>query len=405
MLFTWQVLLTTKGTILSDKTIMWYLFSVACLAVGAGVVASLAVEDPHNLSTTTLFNIIHYVKLFLAFMLGLYMAHCVTRWWNSVSSIVNFFHCIKTLVFFCNALDVPTASRDTIERLCIMSCYLLEIEIAGFYTSDDENKKRWNAVEEFLENEGLASKEELELLTKVEDGDRSMAVWTWIGGILGTLDVPPPLKTTAVKYGHAAIGSIKSVKFYVTMQLPFMYSHMLALLVHANNIALAIASGIAIAILVFETNHQIDQDRMSRVYRAVQGILMQMMAMMLQPAVYEAFLTVGALLADPFTNETHGLPMLDYVQDLRRQIGEMNALAKVDVQWLMDNSPGNDLHAAKSPFSKVVVHAILEMKQKRQEAQENPASLVNLTPTSLSGGPEFTPKSTPPLTPETTAGR
>ena len=48
---------------------------------------------------------------------------------------------------------------------------------------------------------------------------------------------------------------------------------MLALLVHANNIALAIASGIAIAILVFETNHQIDQDRMSRVMRIAQGSL------------------------------------------------------------------------------------------------------------------------------------
>ena len=39
------------------------------------------------------------------------MSHCVVRWWNSVSSIVDFFHCIKTLVFFCNALDVPTATR------------------------------------------------------------------------------------------------------------------------------------------------------------------------------------------------------------------------------------------------------------------------------------------------------
>merc|ERR1719387_3156522 len=205
-----------------------------------------------------------------------------------------------------------------------MSCYLLELEISSFYTTEDDKATRWLKVKEFL--------------------------------------------------------------------------------FHANNVALAIASGIAIAVLVFEATHQADLDRLSKVYRAVQGIGVSIVAMMMQPAVYEAFLTVGALLADPFTNETHGLPMLDYVQDLRRQIGEMNALAKVDVQWLMDNSPGNDLHAAKSPFAKVVKHAILEMKQKRQEAEENPASLVNLTPTSLSGGTEFTPKSTPPLTPETTAG-
>merc|ERR1719473_1310940 len=125
---------------------MRYLLGVVCMALGAGILASLVVADPHNLSTATLFNIIHYVKLFLAFMLGLYMAHCVTRWWNSVSSIVNFFHCIKTLVFFCNALDVPMECRDTVERLCIMSCYLLEIEISGFYSSNDANTDRWEGV-------------------------------------------------------------------------------------------------------------------------------------------------------------------------------------------------------------------------------------------------------------------
>jgi hypothetical protein len=300
-------------------------------------------------------------------MLGLYMAHCVTRWWNSVSSIIDFFHCIKTLVFFCNSLNVDRAQRDTIERLCIMSCYLLEIEITGFYTTDRENEDRWSSLREFLLHDGLASKEELALLDQVEDSDRASAVWTWIGAILGMLDVPPPLKTTAVKYGQAALANIKSVKFYVTMQLPFMYSHMLALLVHANNAALAVASGVAIAVLIFEASHQADMDRVSKVYRAVQGIFIQILAMMLQPAVYEAFLTVGALLADPFTNETHGLPMLDYVQDLRRQIGEMNAIASCDAEWLINHSPGSDHYGAHETAvaATTVLSVIMEMKKTR----------------------------------------
>merc|ERR1719258_612260 len=145
---------------------MRYLLGVVCMALGAGILASLVVADPHNLSTSTLFNIINYVKLFLAFMLGLYMAHCVTRWWNSVTSITNFFHSIKTLVLFCNTLDVNAASRDTIERLCMMSCYLLEIEISGFYSKDDENTIRWASVKDFLLGDGLATKAELELLVK-----------------------------------------------------------------------------------------------------------------------------------------------------------------------------------------------------------------------------------------------
>merc|ERR1719482_1171241 len=179
-----------------------------------------------------------------------------------------------------------------------MSCYLLELEISSFYTTDDDRATRWLGVKEFLFHEGLASFAELELLDKVDDGERALCVWMWIGTLVGSLDVAPPLKTTAVKYGQQAITNIKSVKFYVTMQLPFMYSHMLALLVHANNAVLSIASGIAVAVLIFEANHQADLDRMSKVYRATQGVFVQLLAMMLQPAVYEAFLTVGALLAD-----------------------------------------------------------------------------------------------------------
>jgi hypothetical protein len=382
MLFGWKVLTTTKGTILSEPIIRTYLLVVVCMALVSGILASLVVADPHNLDTSTLFNIINYVKLFLAFMLGLYMAHCVTRWWNSVTSITNFFHSIKTLVLFCNTLGVDTQKRDTIERLCMMSCYLVEIEISGFYASNEENKSRWASVKDFLRHDGLASMEELDLLSKVEESDRAQVVWTWIGAILGSLEVPPPLKTTAIKYGQVAIASIKSVKFYVTMQLPFMYSHMLALLVHANNAALAIASGIAIAVMIFEANHQMDMDRTSKVYRALQGISVQMMAMLLQPAVYEAFLTVGALLADPFTNETHGLPMLDYVQDLRRQIGEMNALSNCDHKWVTENTSGHELHGAKTPVAFTIAEVIAAMKAERlMREKETPASVTVATPT------------------------
>jgi len=299
-------------------------------------------------------------------------------------------------------LDVNTASRDTIERLCMMSCYLLEIEISGFYSTDEANQTRWSSVKDFLKNDGLANTEELEFLDKAGEADRALLVWTWIGSILGSLDVPPPLKTTAVKYGQVAIGSIKSVKFYVTMQLPFMYSHMLALLVHANNAALAIASGVAIAVSIFEANHQMDLDRMSKVYRALQGVSVQMMAMILQPAVYEAFLTVGALLADPFTNETHGLPMLDYVQDLRRQIGEMNALASCDATWITDNSSGSELHGAKSNIAFTVTEVIAMIHAERRMRDEKDLEKADVvtkdTPRSLEAGSTkagTTPASTP----------
>merc|ERR1719201_2430046 len=85
-----------------------------------------------------------------------------------------------------------------------------------------------------------------------------------------------------------------------------------------------------------------EPDRPGKLYRAIQGILVAMLSLLVQPVIYHAFLQIGAILADPFTHESHGLPMLDYVSQLRGQLKEMNAMAEQDVAWLMDNAPGGE---------------------------------------------------------------
>merc|ERR1719240_869444 len=128
-----------------------------------------------------------------------------------------------------------------------------------------------------------------------------------------------------------------------------MYTHMLAILVHLNNVMLAVSTGVAIAISVHHALHAMgpaelgeEPDEPGKMYRATQAILVSLLSLCIQPVIYHAFLQIGAILADPFTHESHGLPMLDYVSQLRGQLKEMNAMAEQDVAWLMDNAPGGE---------------------------------------------------------------
>merc|ERR1719440_874263 len=82
-----------------------------------------------------------------------------------------------------------------------------------------------------------------------------MAVWAWIGYHIGTLKLPPPVQTGVAATGSAALACIKDIKTSVMLQMPLMYTHMLAFLVHLNNAMLAVATGVSTAIMLGDVLH------------------------------------------------------------------------------------------------------------------------------------------------------
>jgi len=415
ILYTWSVLVQTKGTVFADAAILKYLSGLIFAAIVSCCLVLGFLEDPYKLSITEFYNIIHYIKVFIAFMLGLFMQNCLSRWWRTVSFLSDLFLDMKKIVIFMNANDVPAAYRDTVQRLAVMSCYLLEIEVSGFYSDMDLNDERWQQTQQYLLDEGLATAEELKHFEEISVADRSLAVWSWIGVFLAeTPNLAPPLKTNLVGMGVSAIDEIKQLKHQVMMQLPLMYSHMLALLVHVNNAMLAVVTGISVACLISDAYHSrkgiptyhanshgednqdvMDQssfdesflaarvltnathvlaaathDTRAALYSAIQGIFVQLVSLLLQPVIYCAFLTIGGILADPFTNEKHGLPFMDYIQDLRGCLKQTNALAASDPEWLFSNSPGASATAGQkrqSKFGDLSTDVITKLRSDRME--------------------------------------
>lgn len=66
---------------------------------------------------------------------------------------------------------------------------------------------------------------------------------------------------------------------------------------------------------------------MSEVTRGVQSLLVTLCCLVIEPMLYQAFLIIASTLADPFTHDKYGLPVLDYIHDLTTSLHEMNMFA------------------------------------------------------------------------------
>jgi len=357
LLLTWSVLRAVRGTVWDDGGILMNVAVVSAVAAVSCVLTFLCVPDLTTFKPDAFYAVVLYVKVFIAFMLGMFLNNCLGRWWDTVVGLTDLFMDIRKITWICNTNDVQTEVRDLVQRHAVLSCFLLEAEVSSLYEPPEIVEQRWGELKSLALSEGLASREELDLLEKEADrADRSLAVWAWIGRTIGTMKLPPPVMTLALSTGTNSIACIKKIKMEVQCQMPLMYTHMLAFLVHLNNLMLAVATGVGTAIMLGDVLHAFgasrsklhhvdvtdDPDRPGKLYRAVQGIIVATLSLLVQPVIYHAFLQIGAILADPFTHESHGLPMLDYVKQLRSQLREMNMMADQDVEWIMDNAPGGE---------------------------------------------------------------
>merc|ERR1740121_2635446 len=95
----------------------------------------------------------------------------------------------------------------------------------------------------------ILTKAEADMLKSCQDP--AGMVWIWVASLVGRMSqdgwIPPMASPTygrimnLVQYAH---GGIRTVKLAVIVQAPFLYVHVLAAVVHVNNIFNAIGFGI-----------------------------------------------------------------------------------------------------------------------------------------------------------------
>jgi hypothetical protein len=343
----WEIMRKYHGTVLADQKIWQVAGGLLFVAASSVCLVFLFVPRPQDLKMSSFFSLVLYFKVFIAFMLGMYMSFCLKRWWMCMQTLTDFFLGIRKISFFLNSAGVPEETRNAMQRLSMMSAYLLENEVTSIFTTDpEEREKKWRDLVVLMKEDGLVHDEELQTLEQeVEHDSRALVVWTWVACHVTHVDLPPPLRGSLYELITKQTDLVTQIKTFLIFQLPYMYSHMLATFVHLNNIMIAVACGVGIAISIADTVQGWSwwsKDRQgvqvpgsikprTQVYVGFQMIFVHLMTLFVQPLIYQAFLEISSMLCDPFTHQTYGVPIHDCIFETKRLINDQNKFAKHDL--------------------------------------------------------------------------
>jgi len=289
---------------------------------------------PENYSTGSMQQVIKTISVSIAFLLGLFLSSCINRWWDTVSSLEALFGTIKRLIMTAINLELPKESRETLARRCVLSTFMLQVEqtehhakLAGKQT-DEEVQKHWaEFMDEWLKN-GLLTQYEWNMFQAVNSQQRSFFAWSLVSKELlnvrhhlnqqnGAADVMAYDRLCDLV--QAGVANVSAVRTAAAFQMPYIYVHMLAFMIHFTNVITALGTGVQMGLLfsvAAKENKPIDGGEVVNaiIFLTVQAVL------------YQSFLTIGAALSFPITGTAYKVPLKDMCLALDRQLTLMNDL-------------------------------------------------------------------------------
>lgn len=285
-----------------------------------------------------------FLKVFIAFMLGTYVTQAFKRWWFSVNTFEKFLISIQQLLFMLHTIHCRPDWRRMVEKYCICSGYMLNFEVKHVHSPEKlRNREEADHLDWLVEND-LISPDESGLLKNMGKGTicaKSRAIWSWIGEMVSSpfveegVVVLPPLLVRSIVLCQESINNIEHLKMNITMQMPFIYAQLLAILVHANNSILAINCGMAMGSAFNEIRRRSEQlsgDRdtelgkvsvTEQLYGAVQTVSLQITILLIAPVLYVAFLHIAHMLCYPFGDESYHLPTETLLHRLHNELNGM----------------------------------------------------------------------------------
>jgi len=284
-----------------------------------------------------------FLKFFIVFMLGIYVSQAFKRWWFTVTSFEKFLIAIRQMAFMLHTVKGQPAWREIVEKYCVASGYILNVEVRNAQIVDKKQHVDIESLMDWLVRKGFLTEDEVSQLGS-DSGSvlcKTRAVWSWIGELVshpvveeGAVVLAPLLVRTVVLC-QACITEVEHLKMNITMQTPFMYSQLLAILVHVNNIILSVCCGMSIGSSMNEVQRRSEQlsgvrDTNHRkvtvteqMYGAIQESGSQLMIVLVTPMLYVAFLHIAHILCYPFGDESYHLPTETLIARLHSELQQM----------------------------------------------------------------------------------
>jgi len=346
-LLTWHAMFALSGSVFAHRNVWSIGLYVLCLAFCVAYAVVHLLPSARKLDTAKFSYFVTFLKIFISFMLGGFIDKCFNRWWGSVSTFKKFLVGIKQLMFTLYATKVEPETFSFIERYAISSAYLLNTEVHNaqrIQDGEEEHEFKLSQTLDFLVEHQLLTVKERAMMDSVREdthcqlGTLSMTIWTWIGEMMslvkkeaGGASISPPMHVRLLVLCQESMAQVENLKTNLVVQIPFAYAHLLAFLVHLNNTLLGISCGLSIGSAVSEAISRREAAEhggwnthlIKEFYGALQVVGIQLLVVLVEPMLYQAFLHISHSLAYPYGDEANHLPMETFIAQLHIELVAM----------------------------------------------------------------------------------
>jgi len=331
----WRAIISMQGTIFLQRAVVLIIVTQLCAAGLVAGVLVLFTTHPEAYKTDSMDAIVKTVAVSIAFLLGMFLSSCISRWWDTVKSLEKLFGTIKRLTMTAINVELPSEARTVLSRRCVLSTRLLQVELTESHStlagkqSRQELDAHWDQIFRYWKAHDNASDEEIRIMKQVPQQQRSFFAWSLVSKEI--LDVRPHLvnkdgNVDALAYDRLCdlvqdgVASVSAVKTAAAFQMPYIYVHLLAFMIHFVNFLTAIGTGVQVGLLIA-------QARKGNYHMDVNSMVNAILFLIVQAFIYQAFLTIGAALSFPITGSAYRIPLKAMVDALDNQLKLMNLLA------------------------------------------------------------------------------
>jgi len=338
-LVTWGIFLSKTPAIVFQWRVWIVVPCILCTAYSFALLVLFEVPQAQLLDTTSLDEFTKYLRVFIAFMLGLFLNNSFGRWQSSVSNFRQLLTSVKQLMWVARLMNFSEDLTAELERLCLLACYILDAELrTDLGCKTIAWKEHWHTTFLALEEKGLLKKEEEEAFRQeraghcdIDMGRYSTMVWAWIGQHISEMKAQPgvlvPMYIRLVCTCAAAQEKVDKLKTCVQVQVPFTYSYLLSMIVHLNNIILAVCGGLVIgsALSELHTDDSLstaknDRGHTHKMYESCALLVEETTILLIQPMMYQACLVIAQVLNHPFGENIYHLPTETFIEMLRDEL-------------------------------------------------------------------------------------
>lgn len=349
-LLSWRVMCSISGSAFTQPSVLFMGFSVLLIAGTTTTLVLAFVPDAEKFNTKRFGLFLTFLKVFITLMLGTYVGQAFKRWQSMIDLFENYLTNIKQMVFLFHSIKVSPELLDIIQRRVIAGTWLLNTEMQGIQQVNRD--KATHSVAEMLDwlndCQLLEDDEHKQLEEILVWADRAKchgllattnAVWSWIGEVISEAHlasgaaIAAPMHVRVLQLCQDCLEKIEDLKMSIVTQEPYVYAHLLAFLVFANNFLLALACGLTLGSTAAEVHARHEQvmepgahredgfrGRVGEFYEAIQTTALQLVILIVEPMMYMAFLNIAHILCYPFGTKPYHLPTENFIRRLHIEI-------------------------------------------------------------------------------------